>query len=82
MESVWSPIVFLKMIAKNLHNKIINGDCLKELKKNSMINGINLKVLKTYDKFTIEWLSECKKIIKENGLGNQKVITINLEVAK
>ena len=29
----WSLINFLKMIEKNLKNKIINGDSLKELKK-------------------------------------------------
>lgn len=87
------------MILKNLHNKIINGDSLKELKKipdetfdlifadppynlqlqnslvrpdRSKVNAVNDKwdqfdSFKTYDKFTTDWLSECKRILKKNG---------------
>ena len=87
------------MVTKNLHNKIINGDSLKELKKipdetfdiifadppynlqlqnslvrpdRSKVNPVNDKwdqfeSFKTYDKFTIEWLSECKRVLKKNG---------------
>ena len=84
---------------KNLHNKIINADSLKELKKipdetfdlifadppynlqlqnslvrpdRSKVNAVNdkwdqFKNFKTYDKFTSDWLSECKRILKKNG---------------
>ena len=87
------------MVTKNLHNKIINGDSLKELKKipdetfdvifadppynlqlqnnlvrpdRSKVNAVNDKwdqfeSFKTYDKFTNEWLSECKRVLKKNG---------------
>ena len=87
------------METKNLHNKVINGDSLKELKKipdetfdiifadppynlqlqnslvrpdRSKVNAVNDKwdqfeSFKTYDKFTNEWLSECKRILKKNG---------------
>ena len=87
------------MIIKNLHNKIINGDSLKELRKipdetfdlifadppynlqlqnslvrpdRSKVNAVNDKwdqfdSFKAYDKFTTNWLSECKRILKKNG---------------
>ena len=87
------------MVTKNLHNRIINGDSLKELKKipdetfdiifadppynlqlqnslvrpdRSKVNAVNDKwdqfeSFKTYDKFTNEWLSECKRVLKKNG---------------
>ena len=87
------------MVIKNLHNKIINGDSLKELRnipdetfdiifadppynlqlKNNLIrpdrskvNAVNDKwdqfeSFKTYDKFTYEWLIECKRVLKKNG---------------
>ena len=87
------------MILKNLHNKILNGDSLKELKKipdetfdlifadppynlqlqnslvrpdRSKVNAVNDKwdqfeSFKTYDKFTSDWLSECKRVLKKNG---------------
>ena len=84
---------------KNLHNKIINADSLKELKKipdetfdlifadppynlqlqnslirpdRSKVNAVNDKwdqfeSFKTYDKFTTEWLSECRRVLKKDG---------------
>ncbi len=87
------------MMLKNLHNKIINADSLRELKKvpdetfdlifadppynlqlqnslirpdRSKVNAVNdnwdqFKSFKTYDKFTTEWLIECKRILKKNG---------------
>ena len=87
------------MILKNLHNKILNADCLKELKKipdetfdlifadppynlqlqnslvrpdRSKVNAVNDKwdqfeSFKTYDKFTSDWLNECKRVLKKNG---------------
>ena len=87
------------MISKNLHNKIINGDTLKELKKipdetfdiifadppynlqlqnslirpdRSKVNGVDdkwdqFKSFKSYDKFTYEWLTECKRLLKRDG---------------
>ena len=87
------------MMLKDLHNKIINADSLRELKKipdetfdlifadppynlqlqnslvrpdRSKVNAVNDKwdqfeSFKTYDKFTSEWLSECKRILKKNG---------------
>ena len=87
------------MILKNLHNKILNGDSLKELKKipdetfdlifadppynlqlqNSLVRPDRSKVyavndkwdqfesFKTYDKFTSDWLNECKRVLKKNG---------------
>ncbi len=87
------------MNIKSLHNKIINGECLKELKKipdetfdlifadppynlqlqnnlirpdMSKVNAVNDKwdqfeSFKTYDKFTFEWLYECRRILKKNG---------------
>ena len=87
------------MNIKSLHNKIINGECLKELKKipdetfdlifadppynlqlqnnltrpdMSKVDAVNDKwdqfeSFKTYDKFTFEWLYECRRILKKNG---------------
>ena len=87
------------MMLKNLHNKILNADCLKELKKipdetfdlifadppynlqlqnslvrpdRSKVNAVNDKwdqfeSFKTYDKFTSDWLNECKRVLKKNG---------------
>ena len=87
------------MVTKNLHNKIINGDSLKELRKvpdetfdiifadppynlqlqnnlirpdRSKVNAVNDKwdqfeSFKTYDKFTNDWLKECKRVLKKNG---------------
>ena len=87
------------MILKNLYNKIINADSLKELKKipnetfdlifadppynlqlqnslirpdRSKVNAVNDKwdqfdSFKTYDKFTTEWLSECRRVLKKDG---------------
>ena len=80
-------------------NQIINGDCLKEIKKipdksfdlvfadppynmqigekltrpdASKVSGVNDKwdqfnSFKHYDEFCIAWLSECKRILKDNG---------------
>ena len=80
-------------------NKIVNGDCLKELKKipaetfdlvfadppynmqigekltrpdASIVNGVNDKwdqfnSFKHYDEFCKTWLTECKRILKDNG---------------
>ncbi len=80
-------------------NKILNGDCLKELKKipdktfdlvfadppynmqigekltrpdSSKVNGVNDKwdqfnSFNHYDNFCKSWLSECKRILKDNG---------------
>ena len=87
------------MVITNLHNKLINGDCLKELKKipdetfdlifadppynlqlqnslirpdRSKVNAVNDKwdqfeSFKSYDKFTSEWLEQCKRLLKKNG---------------
>ena len=87
------------MNTQNLHNKIINGDTLKELKKipaetfdlifadppynlqlqNSLIRPDRSKVnavddkwdqfesFISYDNFTKEWLSECKRVLKKDG---------------
>ena len=87
------------MIVKNLQNKIINGDSLKELKKipdetfdlifadppynlqlqNSLIRPDRSRVnavddkwdkfnsFKHYDYFCKAWLSQCKRVLKENG---------------
>ena len=84
---------------KNLQNKILNADCLKELKKipdetfdlifadppynlqlqnslirpdRSKVNAVNDKwdqfeSFKSYDKFTSEWLEQCKRVLKKNG---------------
>ena len=83
----------------NFSNKIINGDCLKELKKipsksfdlvfadppynmqigkkltrpdSSKVNGVNDKwdhfnSFSHYDIFSKTWLSECRRILKDNG---------------
>tara|TARA_B100000941_G_scaffold216481_1_gene159433 strand:+ start:11 stop:1084 length:1074 start_codon:yes stop_codon:yes gene_type:complete len=80
-------------------NRIVNGDCLKEIKKipnksfdlvfadppynmqigerltrpdESKVNGVNDKwdqfnSFKHYDKFSLAWLSECRRILKDNG---------------
>ena len=32
-----------------------------------MMNGISLKILKVGDNFSIKWLSECKRILKDSG---------------
>ena len=87
------------MVSTNLHNKLINGDSLKELKKipdetfdlifadppynlqlqnslirpdRSKVNAVNDKwdqfeSFKSYDKFTSEWLEQCKRVLKKNG---------------
>ena len=87
------------MVTKNLHNKIINGDSFKELKKipdetfdlifadppynlqlqnslirpdRSRVNAVNDKWdqfenFKSYDKFTFEWLEQCKRVLKKDG---------------
>ena len=87
------------MIKSILKSKIINGDCLKELKKipdktfdlvfadppynmqlgqnlkrpdHTHVNGVNDKwdkfeSFKSYDEFSILWMSECKRILKDNG---------------
>ena len=87
------------MVSTNLHNKLINGDSLKELKKipdetfdlifadppynlqlqnslirpdRSKVNAVNDKwdqfeSFKSYDKFTFEWLEQCKRVLKKNG---------------
>ena len=81
------------------NNKIVNGDCLKELKKipdktfdlifadppynlqigkkltrpdSSKVNGVNdrwdqFNSFKHYDDFCKTWLTECKRILKDNG---------------
>ncbi len=80
-------------------NKLINGDCLKELKKipdktfnlvfadppynmqigekltrpdSSKVNGVNdnwdqFNSFKHYDEFCKSWLTECKRILKDDG---------------
>ena len=87
------------MTNSNLHNRIINGESINELKKipnetfdlifadppynlqlennlvrpdNSKVNAVNDKwdqfdSFKSYDQFTNEWLSECKRVLKKNG---------------
>ena len=87
------------MLTKNLQNKIVNGDSLKELKKipddtfdlifadppynlqlqnhlirpdRSKVNAVNDKwdqfeSFKSYDKFTFEWLEQCKRLLKKDG---------------
>ncbi len=83
----------------NFSNKILNGDCLRELKKipektfdlvfadppynmqigekltrpdSSKVNGVNdkwdqFKSFNDYDNFCKTWLTECKRILKDNG---------------
>ena len=87
------------MTNSNLHNRIINGESINELKKipnetfdlifadppynlqlennlvrpdNSKVNAVNDKwdqfdSFKSYDQFTNEWLSQCKRVLKKNG---------------
>ena len=87
------------MINLNFKNKIINGNCLDELKRipdksfdlvfadppynmqlgenlkrpdNSLVNGVNdkwdqFKNFESYDNFSNLWLSECNRILKDNG---------------
>ena len=87
------------MNAEQLKNKIINGECIEELKKipdksfdlifadppynlqigeklkrpdDSKVNGVDDKwdkfeSFKHYDNFCKNWLSECKRILKEIG---------------
>ena len=87
------------MTNSNLHNRIINGESINELKKipnetfdlifadppynlqlennlvrpdSSKVNAVNDKwdqfdSFKSYDQFTNEWLSECKRVLKKNG---------------
>ncbi len=87
------------MSNQTLKNKVINGDCLKELKKipdrtfdlvfadppynmqiggkltrpdSSKVNGVNDKWdqfnnFKHYDNFCKTWLTECKRILNDNG---------------
>ena len=87
------------MISQKYKNKIINGDCLVELKKipdetfdlifadppynlqlkkkllrpdSSKVKAVDdkwdkFKNFKTYDEFTINWLNECRRILKKNG---------------
>ena len=48
-----------------LRNKLIRPD-------RSKVNAVNDKwdqfeSFKAYDKFTVEWLSECKRVLKKNG---------------
>lgn len=82
-----------------LSNQIVNGDCLKEIKKipdkcfdlvfadppynmqigekltrpdSSKVSGVNDKwdqfnSFKHYDKFCLAWLTECRRILKDNG---------------
>ena len=87
------------MNTEQLKNKILNGDCVEELKKipdksfdlifadppynlqigkklrrpdNSKVNGVKdkwdqFKNFGQYDNFCKEWLSECKRVLKDNG---------------
>ena len=87
------------MNVEQLKNNILNGDCIKELKKipdktfdlifadppynlqlgkklkrpdNSKVNGVKDKWdqfinFDHYDNFCKEWLSECKRVLKDNG---------------
>ena len=84
---------------QKLLNKILRGDCIKEIKKipdksfdlvfadppynlqigekltrpdASKVNGVNdrwdqFNSFEHYDKFCKEWLTECKRILKDNG---------------
>ena len=83
----------------NLRNKIINGNCLEEIKKipdksfdlifadppynmqlgenlrrpdNSKVKSVDddwdkFQNFKSYDEFSLIWLQECKRILKDNG---------------
>ncbi len=87
------------MNIEQLKNNILNGNCIKELKKipdktfdlifadppynlqigkklkrpdNSKVNGVKdkwdqFKNFEHYDNFCIDWLSECKRVLKDNG---------------
>ena len=87
------------MVLKNLHNKIINGNSINELKKvpnetfdlvfadppynlqlqgnlsrpdRSRVHAVNdnwdqFENFKSYDEFTLEWLKECKRVLKKDG---------------
>ena len=87
------------MSLKNLQNKIINGDSIKELRSvpdetfdlvfadppynlqlqgnlsrpdRSKVQAVNDKWdqfenFKSYDRFTLEWLKECKRVLKKDG---------------
>ena len=89
----------IMMNTEQLKNKILNGDCIKEIKKipdksfdlifadppynlqigeklkrpdDSKVNGVDDKwdqfeSFKHYDDFCKNWLSECKRILKDNG---------------
>ena len=88
------------MTNSKLHNSIINGESINELKKipnetfdlifadppynlqlennlvrpdNSKVNAVNDKwdqfdSFKSYDQFTNEWLSECKRVLKKKWM--------------
>ncbi len=88
------------MYIDQLKNKILNGDCLKKLKKipdkifdlifadppynlqigkelkrpdNSKVNGVKdkwdqFKNFEHYDNFCKNWLSECKRVLKDDGV--------------
>ena len=87
------------MKIEQIKNNILNGNCIKELKKipdktfdlifadppynlqigkklkrpdNSKVNGVKdkwdqFKNFEHYDNFCIDWLSECKRVLKDNG---------------
>ncbi len=87
------------MSKTNLRNKIINGNCLEEIKKipdksfdlifadppynmqlgenlrrpdNSKVKSVDddwdkFQNFKSYDEFSVIWLQECKRILKDNG---------------
>ena len=87
------------MNTEQLKDKILNGNCIKEIKKipdksfdlifadppynlqiggklkrpdDSKVNGVDdkwdqFKNFEQYDNFCKEWLSECKRVLKDNG---------------
>ena len=87
------------MNTEQLKNKILNGDCIKEIKKipdksfdlifadppynlqigeklkrpdDSKVRGVDdkwdqFKNFEHYDNFCKAWLSECKRILRDNG---------------
>ena len=87
------------MIKTNLRNKIINGNCLEEIKKipdksfdlifadppynmqlgenlrrpdNSKVKSVDddwdkFQSFKSYDEFSVMWLQECKRTLKDDG---------------
>ena len=97
MESNYSREIMMN--TEQLKNKILNGDCTKEIKKipdksfdlifadppynlqigeklkrpdDSKVNGVDDKwdqfeSFKHYDDFCKNWLSECKRVLKDNG---------------